>query len=1137
MRITKGRLLSKPMLMFGVAMMPVLAVDAPVMAQEAAPVTAATTPVAASQPTLEQMFADPPMAARPRVWWHWMNGNISREGIARDLEWMQRVGIGGFQNFDASLMTPQLVEQRLVYMTPEWREAFRFAASEAQRRGLEMGIAASPGWSETGGPWVTPQDGMKKLVWAEARIAGGQRYRGVVPQPPTMTGPYQTAQFREDMGPHDPDAAHPQASGRVAVLAVPVREAVRPVPQISVGGIAMSAAAVLGDADLETGLSVPLDAERNGEVIVRYPQAVTVRSIRLLFPGIRKPFRGLPILPVLEARIDGAWQQVTELPLTGVASTHSFDAVTAQAFRVRIQRNPNEGGTAELAGAPGAIAIDIFDFGALEQVQLTELMLSAEPLLDEAEAKAGYETVLDYTAITSDDAAPAAVRAGDVIDLSDRVTADGRIDWTPPAGSDWRILSFGWSLTGKTNHPATPEATGLEVDKYDAAAVRRYLETYLAMYRETVGDELMGDAGLRALLTDSIEVGKANWTPGLAAEFARRRGYALRPWLPALTGIVLGSEVETERFLHDFRQTLAELLADVHYRTVAEVAHEHGLIVYGEALEDKRPLLGDDLDMRRFADVPMAALWTWAPDGQPRSTLIGDMRGAASVAHVYGRTYVAAESLTAANWPWAFAPNDLRPMIDLAFAHGINRPTIHTSVHVPVEDRQPGLSLAIFGQYFNRNETWAELARPWVDYLARTGMMLQQGHNVADVAWFIGEESPITAQFATSVPEGLPGRHAYDFVNATMLREALRVDNGLIVSDGGARYRLLFLAGERPVLSLPTLRRIAELVDAGATLVGNRPVASPSLADDQADFAGLAERLWASPRVLAVPRLDAALDRLGIGADFAFTGGEADSEILFVHRRLDESEGANGDGGDAYFLTNRRGRSETGEARFRVTGRVPTLWDAVTGSSRPLSWRREGEHIVVPLTLAANQSVFVLFREATERTVMTIADPVSVPVAARISEWQVAFQPGRGAPDAVSMAELLPLNEAADAGVRHFSGTASYSATLTLPRRRGDGPLWLDLGRVGDVAEVLVNGQSAGIVWTAPYRVDIARFARRGSNAVTVRVANLWVNRLIGDVQPGAERVTFVAAPTYLPDAPLRASGLIGPVTVSEERR
>lgn len=1132
MPFTSGGRLSRVMLLIGASAICAMMTE-PAMAQDAAPVTAATVPVAAPQPTLEQMFADPPMAARPRVWWHWMNGNISREGIARDLEWMQRVGIGGFQNFDASLMTPQLVDQRLVYMTPEWREAFRFAASEAQRRGLEMGIAASPGWSETGGPWVTPQDGMKKLVWAEARVAGGRRYRGLVPQPPTMTGPYQTAQFREDMGPHDPHAVHPQASGRIAVLAVPVREAVLPEPQISVGGVAVSGAAVLGDADLETGLSVPLDSDRNGEVLIRYPRAVTVRSIRLLFPGIRKPFRGLPILPVLEARIDGAWRPVTDLPLTGVASTHSFDAITAQEFRVRIQRNPNEGGTAELAGAPGAIAIDIFDFGALEQVQLTQLMLSAEPLLDEVEAKAGYETVLDYTAITSDDASPATVRTADVIDLSDRVMADGRIDWTPPAGSDWRILSFGWSLTGKTNHPATPEATGLEVDKYDAAAVRRYLETYLAMYRETVGEELMGDAGLRALLTDSIEVGKANWTPGLEAEFARRRGYALRPWLPALTGLVLGSDVETERFLHDFRRTLAELLADVHYRTVADVAHEHGLIVYGEALEDKRPLLGDDLDMRRFADVPMAALWTWAPDGQPRSTLIGDMRGAASVAHVYGRTYVAAESLTSANWPWAFAPNDLRPMIDLAFAHGVNRPTIHTSVHVPVEDRQPGLSLAIFGQYFNRNETWADMARPWVDYLSRTGMMLQQGHNVADVAWFIGEEAPITAQFASSVPEGLPARHAYDFVNATMLREALRVENGLIVSDGGARYRLLFLGGEQPVLSLPTLRRIAELVDGGATLVGNRPVASPSLADDQGEFGALAERLWSSPQVLAGAQVDRALDRLGIAADFVFDGGATDSEILFVHRRLDDNAG----GGDAYFLTNRRNRTESGEARFRVTGRVPYAWDAVTGSSRPLSWRTEGEHIVVPLTLAAHQSLFILFREVTAQTAMTVADPVSLTVAARLSEWQVAFQPGRGAPETVSMAALQPLNEAAEPGVRHFSGTASYTATLTLPRRRGDGPLWLDLGWVGDVAEVLVNGQSAGIVWTAPYRVDIAPFARRGSNVVTVRVANLWVNRLIGDAQPGAERVTFVAAPTYLPDAPLRAAGLIGPVTVSEDAR
>ena len=1091
----------------------------PTPAQSASPTQA---------PTLEQQFADPPAAARPRVWWHWMNGNISVDGIARDLEWMQRVGIGGFQNFDANLDTPQVVDKRLVYMTPEWREAFRFAAGEADRRGLEMGIAASPGWSATGGPWVTPQDGMKKLVWAEARVRGGQRYRGQVPAPPTATGPFQTARFREEMPVHDVPSDLPQASGRVAVLAIPARLAELPPPLALIGSGEAQRVPGWVDADLETGQAVPLDSDRNGEIGMRYDRPVTVQAARIFIPGIRKPFRGVPIRTVLEARVDGDWRAVSELPLTSVPTTQRFAPVMAQEFRVRISRNPAEGNTDDLKGAPGSVEIDIFAPGPLNDIVVTDLQLFADERVGEAEAKAGFETVLDYTAIASDDAQPAAIGLKDVIDLSDRVTADGRLDWTPPAGSAWRIISFGWSLTGKTNHPATPEATGLEVDKYDAAAVRRYLETYLASYRQTVGDDLIGARGLRALLTDSIEVGKANWSAPIEAEFGRRRGYALRPWLPVLAGFVIGSPAESERFLYDYRRTLAEMLADAHYRTVADVAHEHGLTVYGEALEDKRPLLGDDLDMRRYADVPMAALWTWPKDGAPRSTLIGDMRGAASVAHVYGRPYVAAESLTAANAPWAFAPRDLRPMIDLAFAHGVNRPTIHTSVHVPVDDKQPGLSLAIFGQYFNRNESWAGMARPWVDYLARTGLMLQTGHNIADVAWFIGEEAPITAQFATRVPDGLPRRHAYDFVNATMLRDALRASDGRFVSDGGASYRVLYLAGERPLLTLPTLERIAALVDAGVQVIGHRPMSSPSLADDPQRFAALVDRIWGSPRVLASSALDPALDRLGILPDFTWTGGEADTDILFVHRRAADHE--------SYFLTNRRDRRETIEGRFRVKGRTPYLWDAVTGTSQPLSYRSEDEVMTVPLTLAAGASAFVVFREPIQEAQRTIASPRAEAVAASIGPWTVAFQAKRGAPRSTTMATLQSLDQSADPGIRYFSGVATYSARLDLPALRGqNGPLWLDLGEVGEVAEVTVNGRPAGTVWTAPYRVDISNLVKPGANELSVKVANLWVNRLIGDAQPGAQRVAWVAAPTYRPDAPLRRSGLIGPVTVTRE--
>ena len=1087
------------------------------MAQAAQPVQA---------DILRDGFIDPPMSARPRTWWHWMNGNITHSGIAADLNWLASVGMGGVQNFDASLQTPQIVDNRLIYMTPEWREAFRFAASEADRHGLELAIAASPGWSETGGPWVPPADGMKKLVWGETRLAGGRAFNGRINRAPDATGPYQT------MAENDPLAAllsaeHsavPTMAGHVAVLAVPLATRDLPQARFAAPDGANVPGAGLADNDLAHGATIALAADLSGSLVASYDRPVTVRNLRLAIPGLVQPFRSSPVRALLEARVQGAWTKVADLPLTAVVATHAFAPVTAREFRLRIERNPDIVRTTVMDGAPGAVPVDVFALGALTAVELADFRLGTDHRLHRAEDKAGFGSVLDYYAITSADQTPTALDLGEVIDLTDRVAADGTLNWTPPAGNDWLVLDLGWSLTGKTNHPAPAEATGLEVDKLDGAAVRRYTEHYLGMYRDTVGDDLFGERGLRAILTDSIEVGFANWTPAMEQEFAARRGYALRPWLPALTGMVIGSEAATEAFLFDYRQTLAELLADNHYGTVAQVAHENGLIVYGEALEDRRPLLGDDLAMRAQADVPMAALWTYPRGENVRTTFLGDMRGAASVAHVYGRPYVAAESMTSANSPWAFAPRDLRRFIDLEFASGINRPVIHTSVHQPSDTLQPGLSLMIFGQYFNRHETWAGMARPWVDYMSRSAYMLQQGTWFADVAVFRGEEAPITAQYATEVPAGLPRQYAFDFVNADMLTDALRVENGLIVATGGTRYRALQLGPTSRFMTLPTLRRIAEMAQAGATIVGLRPESSPSLADDAAEFARLADATWALPTVHSSEDIEAALAGMGVAPDFAYSGASAGTQVLFVHRQLD-------DGGHVYFVNNRANQAERIEARFRVTGRAPELWDAVTGTARPLPYRIDGDVTVVPLELGAEGSHFVVFRDAAQAPARDVAPVVERSLGAIDGPWTVSFQPGRGAPASITLPELSPLNESADAGVRYFSGVATYATSFTAPTMT-DGDLWLDLGQVGDVAEVLVNGQSAGISWWVPNRVNIGALVRTGSNSLEVRVANLWVNRLIGDVQPGAERITFTAAPTYLPDAPLRPSGLIGPVSL-----
>ncbi|QGP78018.1 glycosyl hydrolase [Sphingobium sp. CAP-1] len=1079
-------------------------------------------------------FRNPPQSARPRVWWHWMNGNVTKEGIDKDLDWMARMGIGGVQNFDASLMTPQIVPQRLIYMTDGWKDAFRHAVQTADAKGLEFAIAASPGWSETGGPWVKPQDAMKKLVWSETDLRGGQRLKGALPAPPSITGAFQSAKFGDPLAAGAAKGVLPAFYADARVLAYPVTAAALPQPRVMQGDGAVLAAAPLIDADLETVAQVARgDAAHPGALLLDYGKPVTIRSASLFVPHARPPFGDPVYRPTLEAETAQGWRPIGRFSLTEVATTIGFAPVTAQRFRLILSANdaPKSPGLGD--GAPGAIMMDVFARPQSPTLGIGELRLSAEAKIDQFEAKAGFSIVADYNSLSDASVADApAIDPAKVIDLTDRLRADGTLDWVAPKGGDWRIVRMGYSLTGKTNHPATPEATGLEVDKYDAAAVRRYLETYLSMYRDAVGAEWIGKKGISALLTDSIEVGASNWTPRMVEEFRARRGYDPTPFLPTLTGAVVGSAARSDAFLHDYRQTLADLLADAHYGTVAKVAHENGLTVYGEALENGRPVLGDDMAMRSHTDVPMAAMWTFNRGASPRPTLIGDMKGAASVAHIYGQNIVSAESMTSAFAPWAFAPSDLKRVIDLEFVSGVNRPIVHTSVHQPVDDKLPGLSLMIFGQYFNRHESWAEMAKPWVDYMARTGYLLQQGRDHADIAYFYGEDTPITALFEHGVPADLPTRYAYDFVNADILANRMTVENGALAA-GKARYRALYLGGTSRVMTLATLQRIAALVDGGATVIGAAPERAPGLADDAVAFKALVTRLWSGGavgkgRVIAGQDVETALASTGVGPDFRITDGAADADYRFVHRKLAD--------GDLYFVNNRTDKAGRIEARFRVTGRQPELWRAIDGTAQPVSYRIEGGETVIPIDAGAEDAFFILFRKPAAVPSVTIAAKAAHPVATLTSPWTVNFQPGRGAPAQIAMPTLTPLDGSADKGVRYFSGVATYSTRFTLPRGvKAGAPLWIDLGKVGDVAEVRVNGQLAGTSWFAPYRIDIGRLAKAGANALEVKVANLWVNRLIGDRQPGAEKITFTAAPTYKLDAPLRPSGLIGPVTLLAE--
>jgi hypothetical protein len=1111
----------------------------------AALASAQANPAEQTAASIEEQFRTPPESAKPRVWWHWMNGNISKDGIAKDFAWMKRIGIGGVQNFDANLETPQIVPKRLVYMEPDWKDAFRFAVREADRHGLEFTIASSPGWSATGGPWVKPQDAMKKLVWSEIVLQGGRRFTGSLPALPTTTGPYQglpkAGGIEALLGGKGKPA--PQAGGDARVLAWPV-EGPRALPTprlIGPTGAAMDPAPLL-DEDIGTVVTLEGDPDGRAQMEFVYDRPQTFRSARLFLPGAYMMWLGGFATMRIEASSDGkSWQRLAEMETTPVPTTVGFAPVTASRVRVVFHRRVATLGSVSADPAEGVDKSGVRNLTQIMQrplkLNVAQFKLSPGAQVDQAEAKAGYYIAPDYYKLDSGAADDPGVPPGRVLDLSDRLKADGTLDWTPPRGK-WRVVRFGWSLTGTTNHPATAEATGLEVDKFDGAAVRRYLDHYLGMYRDAAGTDMVGARGIRAILTDSIEVGASNWTPRLLEEFRRRRGYDAVPWLPTITGTIIGSRTQSDQFLYDFRRTLGDLLASEHYGTIANVAHENGLMVYGEALEDSRPSLGDDMALRSHADIPMAALWTHNRKEGPRLTLLADMKGASSVAHIYGRKIVAAESMTSASAFWDHGPAYLKRIIDLEFANGINRPVIHTSVHQPRDDKVPGLSLSQFGQFFNRHEAWAELAKPWVDYMSRNAFMLQQGVNVADVAYFYGEEAPLTGLYGQKPVSDAPRFHAYDFVNADALTNALSNKGNSIVTPGGARYQVLYLGGSSRLMTLPSLRTIASLAEGGATIVGKKPEGSPGLGDSATEYEALTAKLWASGgetrvgrgRVIASNDVEAALRSMGVSPQVEAIDGETAIDVPFVHRRLAD--------GDSFFIVNPRDGPLEVLVRFRVTGKAPEIWRAETGAVEAVGYRMENGVTVVPLSLARDESVHVVFRKQAVVPAVAVEQVEPVEVGRINGPWRVAFQQGRGAPPSAVLPKLSSLSENADDGIKHFSGIATYTKDFVTPNRwRAGQPLWLDLGAAREIAEVSVNGRTAGYSWHAPYRVNIGPFTKIGRNRLRIRVANLWVNRLIGDAQPGARKVTWTAFhSTYLPTAPLRPSGLIGPVRLLSDR-
>jgi hypothetical protein len=740
-----------------------------------------------------------------------------------------------------------------------------------------------------------------------------------------------------------------------------------------------------------------------------------------------------------------------------------------------------------------------------------------------------------------------------IIDLTELVSSDGTLSWDAPPGK-WRILRFGYASNFKMTRPCPPAAVGLECNRLSPEGIDTHFEAFLEPIFKGAGPR--AGKTLKNIFLDSWEAGGQNWTAGFSEEFQNRRGYNLRSWLPVLSGLVVDSPELSERFLWDFRQTIGEMNFDHYHRRLRELVSPYGIRY---SVEGYGNFCFDNVRYAEIADFPISEFWTLGEGRFPRferpngeaQTYYNSMKLMASAAHTAGNSLVGAEAFTGFRG-WKDHPFIFKGMGDKAFCQGVNKYILHLSAHQAYDRMKPGLTHRRWGGHFNRHNTWWEYSRPWFDYIARCQYMLQQGRFVADICHFFGEGAPLHVR---DTDLDLPDGYDYDICSSQIL-EQMSVNDGKIVLPSGMVYRYLVLpASDR--LSLSAAERIETLVNAGAKVVAQkRLVGTPGLTGyPEADktVREIADRLWDRGGVITQRDWQRLFEEEKLQPDFEGKG------LNYIHRKTDEA--------DFYFVANPEPAVVETVCSFRISGKIPELWDPENAEIRELpQYEVLDGRLRIPLRFGPFQSWFVVFR----RTVS--AKPPAgdnfplqyQPLKEINGPWQVHFDPSWGGPEKpVAFDELQDWSEHSVPGIRYYSGTATYKNTfnMTAPHLSQSPEIMLDLGRVEVMARINVNGRDCGIAWKPPYRVPVSDALQAGENVLEIDVVNTWVNRMIGDEylpedcdwidwerlrewpqwflnneRRPSGRFTFTSAKHYTKEDPLVPSGLFGPVQFLERR-
>jgi hypothetical protein len=1064
-----------------------------------------------TQDELEKGFINPPDSVKPWVYWYWISDNNSKEGITKDLEAMARVGIG--EALIGNIGYEEMPYGKIPILSEEWWQLIVHAVSEGKRLGVNIGFFNCPGWSQSGGPWIKYDESMRYLVSSETEVEGGRRIVQELLVPKDI---FQDVKVLAFPVPENDDLTI--ASLKPEITTFPELEHPERL------------------ADGDTGTVCMFTRAGNSENIiidVATKNLFTARSL-VLHPA-RIPFAADIDLQIEENgifycvkkfRFDRSNPRVNVGPMPYGALSIALPEVTARNFRI-IMSNfnlsnylasvPNKASNAGLAEVTLSAAPRLEQY--IEK-QLGKMCQTPFPLWNEYQWEPQPET----------GAAAMKINPVEVIDLSTNLSGN-TLTWDAPAGK-WLVMRLGATPTGTRNAAAAPHAMGWEVDKMNHEHLKKHFDAYVGELLKRIPAE--NRTVLKHVVLDSYEQGSENWTDGLTEDFRSKFGYDPVPWLPVLSGRIVGSADQSNRFLWDLRRIIADRVAYDYVGGFRDLCQEKGLRIWLENYGH----WGFPSEFLMYGGQSHDIAGEFWNEGELGNI---ECRAASSAAHIYGKRSVSAESFTSAGLAYQRYPAMLKKRGDWSFTEGINQVILHLYIHQPYEDKTPGIN-AWFGTEFNRKNTWFDQAKNWVDYQRRCMFMVQRGLPVNDICYFIGEDVP--KMTGTRIPE-LPKGYSFDYINAEVIMNRLSVKDGRLVLPDGMSYKLLVLPPletMRPEL----LKKIRQLVNQGAFVIGPQPDHSPSLQNFPSadrEVKSLSAELWGDPgdksgkmvkygkgMILNVSNMQTALNQIGLQPDVSVP---ENIPLLWIHRRLNDVE--------IYFITNQSNNKIIFKAKFRVKGKKPELWDPTSGMQRDLpTFSQINELTDIPLELNAFGSAFIVFKKGGDASSGNIESNFPEPkVLVTISApWTVNYDSAWGGPGRPVKIDILEdWSKSKDERIKYYSGTATYKNTFVLDEIPLKEKLYLNLGDVKVMAEVKINGERAGGVWTPPWQTDITNLVRPGENTIEVDVVNNWANRLIGDSKlPQKFRKTWINVNQIKPEDPLQPSGLIGPVSVISVR-